>query len=466
MIQYLVDVSLCSIGFIAFYYLALRDKNFHQWNRLFLNGSLVLSLLIPLLHIPITEILYVAQSMTKTAQVKGVAVTTAAFTLEELLITIYLIGCLIMLYRFIVELIQINRLISKSDKEKFPNYSLVKSEIEFPLCSFFNFIICEKSANITEYELEHELTHIRQKHSYDKVFIELMKIFLWFNPAIYIYQKNIHAVHEFLADEAVVSLFGKDSYQDYLIQSLKNNQLIPCTLNPFHSLIKDRLHMLNNKKESTKGIYLLALPIIACLVFFISCEKKTEVVAVDNEAFSKLNFNEEGNIIITDTILVFGDSTMEESVQYVTYEFTPEEYQEILKKNAISDSEQKSDLVTVVDTIVVFNEDTFEEKIRIVETQLTKDELKERERLIQIQNNDDASRRQEDMSLGQRINIDSKNVESDYVTVVDTFVIYNDETNQEKYYLYESQLTKEEFEDHNRKPLQWDEVKDKVVRLK
>ena len=52
--------------------------------------------------------------------------------------------------------------------------------------------------------MKHELTHIRQKHSYDIVFIELLNILFWLSPMVYLYKKSLKNVHEYLADAAVL----------------------------------------------------------------------------------------------------------------------------------------------------------------------------------------------------------------------------------------------------------------------
>jgi len=102
MIQYLLEVSLCSIAFISFYYLALRNKKFHDWNRFFLIGSLVISFLIPLLHIPIEEIIYVPKITSTTVQSK--VVTDVMFSWQGIIFGIYLTGSSILLFLFFKEL--------------------------------------------------------------------------------------------------------------------------------------------------------------------------------------------------------------------------------------------------------------------------------------------------------------------------------------------------------------------------
>jgi len=350
-------------------------------------------------------------------------------------------------------------------------------EQEFPLCSFFNFIICDKDTSISKYELNHELSHINQKHSYDKVFVELVKVVLWFNPAVYLYQKNIHAVHEFLADESVINFHSSDSYQHFLIQSLTKQHLELSTVNPFHSLIKNRLHMLNNKKESTKRIFLLAIPIIACLTFFISCEKTTKVIALEDTEPTKLNYTEDGLITLSDTIIIFDDQTFEEEVRIVSRDVTPEEYVEIQKNkiryiedelNAVDHAstsdvlnniplDDKSIMVTVTDTILIFNADTYEESTKFVETKMTLEEYEDRIKLMDEGRSDKlygqtgAGPAGPTTSKSKEVNLGKQGSISNLITVIDTIVIFNDDTFEEEIKMVETMMTLEAFEERKAK---------------
>ena len=48
---YLLKVIICSGLLFAYYHMALRNKVFHQWNRFYLLGIVVLSLALPWLQI-------------------------------------------------------------------------------------------------------------------------------------------------------------------------------------------------------------------------------------------------------------------------------------------------------------------------------------------------------------------------------------------------------------------------------
>jgi beta-lactamase regulating signal transducer with metallopeptidase domain len=64
----------------------------------------------------------------------------------------------------------------------------------------------------------HEFTHVKEKHSRDVIFIELLQTIFWFNPMLIFYKKAIQLNHEYLADEAVVRVYDNvPAYQLLLL---------------------------------------------------------------------------------------------------------------------------------------------------------------------------------------------------------------------------------------------------------
>jgi len=75
------------------------------------------------------------------------------------------------------------------------------------------------SENETKQILTHELTHVRQGHSFDVLAGELLSIVCWFNPASWLMKREIRQNLEFLADSNVLeSGIDTKTYQYYLLQ--------------------------------------------------------------------------------------------------------------------------------------------------------------------------------------------------------------------------------------------------------
>ena len=66
----------------------------------------------------------------------------------------------------------------------------------------------------------------RQLHSFDIIIIELSKTLLWWNPLIWILQKEIRTIHELIADQETISVYP-ESYRDVIKYQLVNYAVSP-----------------------------------------------------------------------------------------------------------------------------------------------------------------------------------------------------------------------------------------------
>ena len=53
--------------------------------------------------------------------------------------------------------------------------------------------------------LTHELTHINEHHSVDKIFTEVLICVFWINPFFWLMRRELNTVHEFLADRRAIN---------------------------------------------------------------------------------------------------------------------------------------------------------------------------------------------------------------------------------------------------------------------
>lgn len=141
--------------------------------------------------------------------------------------SIYIIGVICIGYVFVSKLFGFFKLIKSSPQEKKAEFSYVLLEKETLPFVFLNYFFINKEvfqSNQVEKEIYiHELTHIKQKHSLDILFVELLKIIFWFNPIIWSYKKAIQLNHEYLADQAVNNTFeNKTAYQFLLLSKISH----------------------------------------------------------------------------------------------------------------------------------------------------------------------------------------------------------------------------------------------------
>lgn len=114
--------------------------------------------------------------------------------------------------------------------------------------------------------IEHERSHIRLHHSRDVVFVGALTVLQWFNPVVWLLSRDLRTVHEYEADEAVLS-HGVDKAQYLSLLMTKATGIQACALaNGINtSELKKRIDMMMKRKSPRlswlKALYLV--PIVA-----------------------------------------------------------------------------------------------------------------------------------------------------------------------------------------------------------
>jgi len=280
MLQYVLECIGFQLLFLIIYDVFLKKETFFQWNRVYLIGTYILSLVLPWIKIEALKtsvlkpvIVYDDYLWTPTNNLEIVGIPTETPTFEIPWLAIFIYGGMsIALLVFGYKWFQIQGLRKNAEVIKLPAFSKVivkNSEIAF---SFFKSIFLGDKIVAHEHEsiIQHELVHIRQGHTYDLLFFELLRIVNWFNPLVYVYQNRIAEVHEFIADAQVAKTHKKEHYQQLLTQVFQTAHI--SFINPFFksSLIKKRIVML--QKAKSKKIfqlkYLLLVPMVLGMLVY------------------------------------------------------------------------------------------------------------------------------------------------------------------------------------------------------
>lgn len=290
MLDYILKSSACLLVLLLFYKLILECENMHQLKRFYLLFATVLGFTIPFITIttyveptytlgtfqpPLLEPVFYPETTQPTEQ------NTNFWPI--LLWSIYGIGVLLFLVKFMVNLTKLIVKIKTNPKLKSKNIiNVLINNLEIPH-TFLSYIFLNKTKfennQIPEEVLLHEQTHATQKHSLDILFIELLQIVFWFNPIIYFLKKDIKLNHEYLADQAVLQQGTQiNTYQHLLLafSSTHGGNELTNAIN--YSSIKKRLTVMKTQTSSTKKWIktLVVLPLLAILIFGFS--KKEEVV--------------------------------------------------------------------------------------------------------------------------------------------------------------------------------------------
>ena len=119
---------------------------------------------------------------------------------------------------------------------------------------------------------KHELTHIRQKHTYDKLFSQITLCIFWMNPFFRILQKELNMIHEFIADASSIEEGDTESFAHMLLQSHNEGNYLDPAHSFLHSPVKRRLHMIMDTGKSRFPLLkkTSAIPVILLMVIMLS----------------------------------------------------------------------------------------------------------------------------------------------------------------------------------------------------
>lgn len=280
LIAYLLKVLLCSAIFFAYYLMALRNKNFHPYNRFYLLATAILSVFLPFLHISMFDVsssneqLLALLKLWGSGQLPDVVVGAApTFPWEKLAIIGSLCVTLALLVLCLIRVYKIYRLKRSFPNKKLDKVTFINTDIQNAPFSFMNNMFWRRDINlkdaIGEQIYRHEMAHITQKHSWDKLFFQLLRALFWMNPIYYYMQKELLLIHEFIADEKAIQ--NKDGAA--FAQMLLRTQIGAFNFEPahplFYSTIKKRLHMITNSKKPKYSYLrrLLILPLLFGVTF-------------------------------------------------------------------------------------------------------------------------------------------------------------------------------------------------------
>ena len=318
---YMLKTALCLSVFYLFYRFWLSKETFHRFNRMVLIGLILVAFVIPSLkvsqnfHLPqieqVFERLNIPEEETEQEhdlqKMEQVTTTTLHTQLEKersdfTILTLgnlgflYLGGALLLLLRYIFSIACIYRLIRNSEKKCWKGkIRLVVHQQNVAPFSWRHYIVLSRQ-DLEEYGEEiiaHEYAHIMHKHFRDLLLAEICLLFQWFNPAMWLFRKELKTVHEFEADESVLKA-GIDAkkYQLLLIQKTFGTRLYSMVNSFDHSSLKKRITMMLKKKSNPWKLskYLIVFPLAA-------------ITAVLFARPNLLNMNnQEGNAFIQDTL--------------------------------------------------------------------------------------------------------------------------------------------------------------------
>lgn len=337
---YFGKMILCSAVMFAYYLLFLKDKTFHHYNRFYLLSSVVVSLVLPLIKVSYFTIetnknLYLLLSGFNQNQSQT---TNYDITIYSVFYTIIGVVSVALLIRLILGILKINSIKNQFPNETIEGIKFYQTNLNNAPFSFFRNLFWKKSIEINspvgQQILKHEMVHIEQKHSWDKLLMQVSRSVFWFNPVFYFINKEINLIHEYLADNKAVKKSDTRAFAQMLLESHFSGSVIPVTSPFLSSNLKKRLTMLT--KNQTKYSYarkLFALPILFFMVFAYMVNAKNKEITETNKAI-EIAVNEMKNDTIKPKTSEFDSLSMSHKKQTQLYSEALKE--DHLKMSALS----------------------------------------------------------------------------------------------------------------------------------
>ncbi len=350
-IVYLVKSSICMFFFVLINKVLLERETFHLFNRVAWLSILVISLLLPFFEWGSFDHVEVVHSFEQAISVGDIQILDVV---EETSYFDLIVSCIVVSYLLFTLFFGLKLMIaycklfivlrsSKVDPTEFcslleqcksvsgyhKEVQLIVREEEIAPFSWMNYIVISRSdlENSGREILIHELSHIKSKHSLDLIFVDLISIFQWFNPALWLAKRAIMQVHEYSADTSVIES-GVDAkqYQLLLIKKAVGQRFYSMANSFNHSKLKKRITMMLQKKSSKWAVAkcLYALPLALCAVAAFAkpevsnrLDEISSVEVTQNFEMSEF-FSEKKTLVSNDEVKgVDGDTTPKKVIAVV-----------------------------------------------------------------------------------------------------------------------------------------------------
>jgi TonB family protein len=279
-VTYFLKVNIAFAALYVFYRILLHKDTFFMEKRMAFIIGFIFAILHPFINISSfiesnQPVVYVAQSIgynLPEIYVGPESNQVSTLSIQELITGIYLIVSALLLIRIISSLVSVLIISYKSESKIINGVKVILTKKNTAPFSFFGMAYLNPndfSENDLNEIIKHESIHIKQHHTLDVIFAEIICALFWINPFVWLLKRHIRENLEYLADNNVLkSGFDAKSYQYHLLR-LSYQESTTKMVNHFNvSQLKSRIIMMNKKKTSLAGLgkYALSLPLFAFLL--------------------------------------------------------------------------------------------------------------------------------------------------------------------------------------------------------
>lgn len=290
---YVLKVILCSAILYSYYWLVLRNNQFHQYNRFYLLGCTALSWILPLIKIDLVreqvieapKVFHFANAIasTNSAIEQDVIDKSIHFSWDNFVLVFGIGISFLFILRVLKSLWNLRNWVRHYPMKEFAGRNLYMTDVKGTPFSFFKLIFwnisIDLNSDVGQKILAHEVVHIEEHHSIDKLWIELQLVVGWFNPVTWLIKNELYLIHEFIADHKSIQNQDTSVLAELLLTSAypTHNHLL--TNSFFFSPIKRRIHMFSNSKNTKFGYLkrLSILPLMATTILLFAFRKEASV---------------------------------------------------------------------------------------------------------------------------------------------------------------------------------------------
>lgn len=301
LLVYTFRVSLSLAAVFAAYKLFMSRETLHALNRFAILAAVAMSFVLPFAKMPQLSALNDDLTVPEVfIELEGVVVHSGSqqnIGVWDVIATVLVVGSVFFFLRFLVSIISVLFKVFKSKSVNIGNgIKLIIGGKDFAPVSWMRyvFISADDYAGNCDEIIAHETAHIRYGHSFDLIFMDLVCAIQWFNPCVWLFRRELCAVHEFQADQKVVDLgFNAKLYQILLVKKAAGRRwnFVANSLN--HSNLKNRITMMTRKKSSKKVAIKALLPVAVSAVFaftFACCNQSNSLYdAMDANVSTQLS---------------------------------------------------------------------------------------------------------------------------------------------------------------------------------
>ena len=309
-------MTLCTLFFFFIYVVLFEREKMHRFKRMYLLYSLVLSFIIPIVPLPLDISLprfgedivwlYAGNDFANSLSAQsglGVEIPVAddayaSVTVDSMFIikSLYVIVTTILFIQLFISVFRLLYFSKKRPLLVFSDKRIVLIKEKLVPFSFGQYIYLNeedyRNGLIAKEMIVHEQAHVRQRHSLDVMFIELLIAIFWFNPVLFLFRRAIKQNHEFLADEAVLKAENNIArYQHILIGIINKTGSTGLASSLNYSTIKKRFIMMKRETSQRKArcIKLLLVPVLLFAVCMFSMHTGARESITNSNELSEAN---------------------------------------------------------------------------------------------------------------------------------------------------------------------------------